>query len=311
MILRAAVAALAAALLIAAGPAAPEPATLLTGADPFAISVGKRLWLYATGSGDALESWSSHDLVHWRAHGPLLRLADIAWVRDDRVLRHFLWAPDMATANGHYYFYYSVGPQGPTPSRIGVARCERPQGPCRDSGRPVLTGGNGFEAIDPMVFVDPRSARRLLYAGGSAGARLRVFELAPDMTNITEEVPVAQPPSFTEGVFVHERGGIYYLSWSHGHWDRSDYEVLYATAPSATGPWTYRGVLLRSDSAYKGPGHHAFVQDPRTGQWLIVYHRWENVRGDGPYAGSRRIAIQPIRYDADGLIEPIRMTPRR
>ena len=311
MIRRSAVAALAAAALTAAGPALPKTVTLVMGADPFALVVGKRIWLYATGSGETLESWSADDLVHWRAHGPLLRLADIAWVRADRAPRHFLWAPDMAAANGRYYFYFSVGPQGPTPSRIGVARCDRPQGPCRDSGRPLLTGGNGFEAIDPMVFVDPRSGRRLLYAGGSAGARLRVFELAADMTTITQEMSVAQPPSFTEGVFIHERAGIYYLSWSHGHWDRSDYEVLYATAPSATGPWTYRGVLLRSDSAYKGPGHHAFVQDPRTGQWLIVYHRWENVRGDGPYSGSRRIAIQPITYDARGLILPVTMAARR
>jgi hypothetical protein len=38
------------------------------------------------------------------------------------------------------------------------------------SGKPLVTGGNGFEAIDPMVFVDPKTKTPYLYAGGSAGA---------------------------------------------------------------------------------------------------------------------------------------------
>lgn len=45
------------------------------------------------------------------------------------------------------------GRQNPTPSRIGVVveLCGEVH---RDSGRPLLTGGNGFEVIDPMVFRD-------------------------------------------------------------------------------------------------------------------------------------------------------------
>jgi len=300
-------AALAAALLLAGSGLAREIKSVLVGADPFALAAEGKLWIYPTGAGDRLDAWSSRDKLHWRKRDALLRLKDIRWIADDGAPRHFLWAPDMLAANGRYYLYYAVGPQNPTPSRVGVALCDTPQGPCVDSGKPLLTGGDGFEAIDPMVFVDPRSGRRLLYAGGSAGATLRVFELAPDLQTIMREVPVDQPPLFTEGVFMHQRRGIYYLSWSHGHWNRSDYQVLYATAPSPTGPWTYRGVILKGDTRFKGPGHHAFVQDPRTGGWLIVYHRWEGQTGDGPYPGERHIAIQPIRYGAHGLIRPIRM----
>jgi hypothetical protein len=72
--------------------------------------------------------------------------------------------------------------------------------------------------------------------------------------------------------------------------------------PSPTGPWKCRGALLISDRTFKGPGHHAFVQDPGSGEWLIVYHRWEGKAGDGPYTDDRRIAIQPITYDALGHI---------
>jgi len=303
-----ALAGLAALLLAGGGAGAADVRSVFAGADPDAIYADGQMWIYPTGHGDALEGWSSSDRVHWQDRGALLRLKDIAWAGEDHARRHYLWAPTMVAQGGRYYLYYSIGPQDPTPSRLGVATCTGPAGPCTDSGKPLFTGGAGFEAIDPMVFVDAKSGQRLLYAGGSAGAKLRVFALAPDMTTIERELPVDQPPGFTEGVFMHERGGIYYLSYSHGHWNRSDYSVHYAMAPSPTGPWKYRGAILSSQGKYKGPGHHAFVRDPATGEWLIVYHRWENKAGDGPYADDRRIAIQPITYDALGQIVPVDMT---
>lgn len=270
-----------------------------------------KYWIYPTdtGRGDKLFAWSSTDMAVWRkGEAPLLELKDIGWIDDDHARRHYLWAPDMIAANGSYYLYYSVGPQDPTPSRLGVAICETPAGPCADSGRPFVTGGKGFEAIDPAVFVDPKSGKRYLYAGGSNGATLRVWSLAPDMVTIEAEVKVDQPPRFTEGAFMHERNGTYYLSWSAGKWNMSTYQVHYAVSPSPTGPWRYRGAILKSDRRFKGPGHHSFFEDPKDGRWYIVYHRWEGKRGDGPYSDDRRIAIQKLAYRADGAILPIRMS---
>ncbi|WP_254605160.1 family 43 glycosylhydrolase [Sphingomonas bacterium] len=300
-------------LALAASTGAQEVRSVFAGADPFALFADGRMWIYPTERGDRLESWSSPDESHWTRQADLLKASDVRWIGADGASRHYLWAPDMLAADGRYYLYYSVGPQDPTPSRLGVATCAGPAGPCVDSGKPLLTGGRQsaggpFEAIDPMAFVDPRSGRRLLYAGGSAGSRLRLFELAPDMTSIARELPVDQPPLFTEGVFLHERNGIYYLSWSHGRWNTAEYSVHYAMSASPTGPWKYRGAILQSDARYKGPGHHAFVRDPATGEWLIVYHRWEGKHGDGPYTDDRRIAIQPIHYDQDGQIAPVRMS---
>jgi beta-xylosidase len=298
--------AIAAALLLAASAAGAR--SLFEGADPSALFVGGRMWIYPTGDGERLEAWASADRNGWTRRGTLLRQADIAWIGDDHAPQHFLWAPHMLAAKGRYYLYYSVGPQDPTPSRIGVAVCESPAGPCKDSGKPLVTGGDGFEAIDPMGFTDPKTGRHLLYAGGSAGATLRVWELGADLVSIARELRVDQPTQFTEGAFMHERGGVYYLSYSHGRWNAADYSVRYATAPSPTGPWTDRGTILASQGAYKGPGHHAFVRDPKSGRWLIVYHRWEGVTGDGPFQGRRRVAIQPIDYDASGLIVPVRIS---
>ena len=283
------------------------------GADPHAVLIGDELWVFPTGgpggswAADRFGAFSSRDLKTWRSRGVSLRRDNIRWIDDDGARDHFLWAPGVARRNGKWYLYYSVGPQNPTPSRIGVAVADRPQGPYRDSGRPLITGGNGFEAIDPMVFDDPRSGKSYLYAGGSAGATLRVWELTTDMVGIAREVKVDQPPMFTEGAFMHERGGIYYLSYSHGRWNGPDYSSHYATAPSPTGPWTYRGAILTSDARHQGPGHHSFVQDP-TGGWLIVYHRWESPPAEAPLKGERQVAIERVHYAADGTILPIEMT---
>jgi hypothetical protein len=65
------------------------------------------------------------------------------------------------------------------------------------------------------------------------------------------------------------------------------------------------------DASFKGPGHHSFFQDPRSGACWIAYHRGENQTGDGPYRGQRQIALDPISYDSAGLIRPIPMTGSR
>lgn len=286
------------------------------GADPHAIMIDDEMWIFPTGgpvaswSADRFFALSSPDLDEWANRGELIRIDQIGWIKDDGAPEHFLWAPGIAQRDGRWYLYFSVGPQNPKPSRIGVAVADKPQGPYRDSGQPLVTGGNGFEAIDPMVFTDAKSGKTYLYAGGSAGSTLRVWELQPDMISIKREVKVDQPPQFTEGAFMHERDGIYYLSYSHGRFNGPDYSVHYATSKSPLGPWQYQGAILTSDARHQGPGHHSFVKNGTYG-WLIVYHRWDRPPGPGPYSGERQIAIDPIRYRPDGTIEPVRMTDAR
>ena len=181
-----------------------------------------------------------------------------------------------------------------------------PAGPFTDSGKPLLTGGQGFEAIDPMVFTEGDKA--WLYAGGSAGSKLRVFELAEDMVSFKSEVTVTQPPHFTEAPFMHRRGEFYYLSYSQGRWNNPSYCVHCATSATPVGPWEYRGKILESDATRQGPGHHSFVEKPNTGEWFIVYHRWETSSKNSPLPGTRKIAVEKIEYDKEGLIRPVKMT---
>lgn len=287
---------------------------ILPGADPHALVVGKTVWIYPTWTPPRRQqfyAFSSKDLQHWQKHGPVLDFDDVHWIKDDGQSSHRAWAPAIVERRGTFYFYYAVGPQNPTPSRIGVAVGHQAAGPFTDSGRPLLTGGAGFEAIDPMVFTDPKSGKSYLYAGGSAGAKLRVFEMGDDLISLARELPVKTPPNFTEGAFMHFWNGKYHFTYSHGGWRDSSYSVHYATADSPTGPWHYHGVILSSDETHKGPGHHSFIRNPSNGKWLIVYHRWDGVIGDGPYNGFRQLAIEPVEYDAHGFIRRILMTDVR
>ena len=275
---------------------------LMPGADPYALTDAKTVWMYPTGGG-SFYAYSSQDLKTWQRHGPVLRLRDVRWA----AAGGHAWAPAVIARDGKWYFYYAIGPK---PSSIGVAVGDSPAGPFRDSGKPLLQdkGKKGFEAIDPMVFADPKSGKYYLYAGGSAGAKLRVFELNADMVGIASEIPVDTPRNFTEGVFMHYRDGLYYLSYSHGNYRNASYSVHYATAKSPTGPWTYRGAILTSDATHKGPGHHSFFTRPSDGADLIAYHRYDGVTGNGPYRTGRQIAIDRVYYNADGTIRPIIMT---
>ena len=134
-------------------------------------------------------------------------------------------------------------------------------------------------------------------------SRMRVWEMAPDMVNVAREIPVDNPPQFTEGAFMHFANGRYYLSYSHGFYGGASYSVHYATANSPTGPWQYRGPILRSDLTRKGPGHHSFVRRIRAmgnGISFIIAGKARTVAIRFEAPGGRSIDIQPLRYDATG-----------
>lgn len=285
-------------------PDPPDPrASLLPGADPHVAFFAGEYWVFRTSTvaetANTLHAYvggaPSSEPGDWSVIGPLLTLADVAWIEDDGAPVHYLWAPAVVSREGAYYLYFSVGPQDPTPSRIGVAVADNPAGPYVDSGAPLLTGGNGFEAIDPMVFVDPATDVPYLYAGGSAGSTLRLFQLRDNLVEIEQEFQIDQPENFTEAPFMHLQNGLYYLSYSNGRWNDDSYSVHYSVAPSPHGPWTYCGVLVETGPEGKGPGHNSFLEDPDDpAVWHFIYHQWDTRFTNPPYSGDRHIVFDEL-----------------
>lgn len=285
---------------------------LFDGADPdILVRKDHTYWVYPTTEGEpkkALYAHKSEDLVHWTTVGPVLETRDINWIYDDKAPSHELWAPGIFRHRHRFFLFYAVGPQNPTPSRIGVAMSGSPAGKFIDSGKPLITGDKDFEAIDPMVFNDPTTKKIYLYCGGSAGTKMHVYELNDNCFSIKKQIDVETPQSFTEAPFMHFRDGTYYLSYSHGKWDSNDYSVHYSKSTSPLGPWKYCGEILKTDSHHAGPGHHAFAKDPTTGKWYIIYHRWDKAILNGKMPAVRSVSIDAVEYDKNGLILPIVMT---
>ncbi len=303
-------------------------------ADPEAIVFGDEYWVYPTWSDDYptpqpldesrltarqkrsinrqylkqtfMDAFSSNDLVHWTKHPRILDVANIPWAE------FALWAPSAVRANGRYYLFFAANDiqSDQEEGGIGVAVADRPAGPFRDAlGKPLIGRfQNGAQPIDPFVFRDDDGQHYLYYGGWR---RCNVTRLAPDLLSLE---PFADgsvfkditPEHYVEGPFVFKRGGRYYLMWSEGGWQGPNYSVAYAIGDSPTGPFARIGKILQQDpTVATGAGHHSVIPIPGSDTWYIVYHR----RPLGTTNGNHReVCIDEMRFNADGTIQPVRIT---
>ncbi|WP_439379244.1 family 43 glycosylhydrolase [Amycolatopsis lexingtonensis] len=270
-------------------------------ADPNIVAFGDTYYLYPTTdgfdgwSGTTFSAWSSKDLVHWTDDGVILDLGpDVSWADKNA------WAPTIAERHGKYYFYFCAE------AKIGVAVSDSPTGPFVDSGKPLIAGNpDGGQAIDPAVFVDHTGQPYLYWGNGNA----YVVPLNDDMVsyNPAKITRLTGLDGFREGLFMAERHGTYYLSWSIDDTRSEDYRVGYATAPSPTGPFTNRGLLLSKDAhlGVLGTGHSSMLRVPGTDDWYLAYHRFGIPGGDGTH---RETTIDKLAFRRDGTIEPVKPT---
>ena len=253
-----------------------------------------------------LDAFSSPDLVHWTKHPHVLDIANVAWAA------YAVWAPTAIEVGGKYYLFFGANDiQSDTQTGgIGLAVSDKPGGPFKDAlGKPLIAAfHNGAQPIDPFVYQDADGQVYLYYGGWGhcnvvrLSRDLRSVEPFPDGSTFKE----ITPPGYTEGSFVIERRGIYYLMWSEGDWTGPEYRVAYATGKSPLGPFKPKGVILAQDfHIARGAGHHSVVNVPGTDDWYIVYHR----RPLGDDKGDhRQLAIDRMRFNADGSIAPVTMT---
>ena len=282
-------------LLVAAAPQVLAQRPILPDfqADPSARVFNGRLYIYpshdiAGSTGWDMVDWhvfSTDDMVAWRDHGVVFSLKDITWAK------RRAWAPDCVERNGKYYFYF------PADGQIGVAVSDAPTGPFRDAlGRPLINRGeNGIFCIDPCPFVDDNGQAYLYF--GNMNDRVGVVRLRPDMVTRDGPILLIDLPHYHEGIWVHKRDGYYYFSYP-SHLGRKIANLMeYSMARSPLGPCEYKGVILDNDSRNVHGSIAAFK-----GRWYLFYH----VQGPSPY--ERRVCVERLHYNADGTIEPMRMT---
>lgn len=266
---------------------------LFSGADPEIHYFNGKYYIYPTAeAGKRFHAYSSKDLTNWVDEGVVFDIGPgCSWAENNG------WAPGLAYKNGKYYFYYTAE------VKIGVAVSNSPTGPFVDSGAPLIaTDPFTDDIIDAMVFTDD-DGQTYIYYGGSGKSKLSVRKLNPDMVSLATASTNITPQDYTEGPYMLKRKGIYYMMYSNGYWGNDSYNVRYSTSNSPMGPWTYRGIILSSNTQDKGPGHHSVIKMGDCDEYYIVYHRYENAS-----SGDRKIAIDPMYFGSDDLIIPISMT---
>ncbi len=255
----------------------------------------------------SLDAFSSPDLVHWTRHPHILDIHNVAWAA------YAIWAPTAIHLNGRFYLFFAandIQKHDSFPGGIGVAESDQPGGPFIDAlGKPLIGEfHNGAQPIDPMVYKDDDGSIYFYYGGQG---HCNVARLADDLKSV---IPMKDgslykeitPEHYVEGPFMIKRRGIYYFMWSEGDWGDSSYGVAYAKSSSPTGPFKRVGKILQTNSSIaNGPGHHSVLQIPGTDTWYIVYHR-HPLGTTGP--NQRVMAIDEMHFDANGNIDPIRMT---
>ncbi|SES90302.1 glycoside hydrolase family 43 protein [Prevotella sp. kh1p2] len=279
-------------------------------ADPEAIVLNQRYWVYPTysapyGEQTHFDAFSSPDLVHWTKHYHVLDAYNVPWAR------RAMWAPSVVKANNRFYFFFSANDvhEGET-GGIGVAVAEKPEGPFRDAIGKPLVGHivNGAQPIDQFVFCDDDGQWYMYYGGWR---HCNVVRLAPDLLHIvpfTDGTTYKEitPQNYVEGPFMLKRGGKYYFMWSEGGWTGPDYCAAYAIGDSPLGPFRRIGKILQQDpEVATGAGHHSVIKGPGADEFYIVYHRRPLGETDGNH---RVVCIDRLEFNADGTIRPVKLT---
>ena len=78
--------------------------------------------------------------------------------------------------------------------------------------------------------------------------------------------------------------------------------IAYSTGPSATGPWTYHGVIMKKNAVVKTI-HHAIIE--HNGKSYIFYHN-DKLPTGGEF--RRSAAVEELHYNPDGTIRFIPQT---
>lgn len=270
-------------------------------------------WVYPTYSAPSgeqtfLDAFSSPDLIHWTKHNRVLDRPNVSWAT-----RSF-WAPSPVYRNGQYFLYFGANDlhNNADVGGIGVTVADNPAGPFIDPlGRPLIGKViNGAIPIDQNVFIDDDGSAYIYYGGNG---HLNVARLNDDMISLGS-LPDGQtfwevtPAGYTEGALMFKRNGIYYFMWSEDAWTGPNYRVSYAMASSPLGPFNKIGTVLSQNSNIAtGSGHHTVVNVPGTDDWYIFYHR----RPLGETNHDHRVlAYDAMHFNADGTIQPVRMTSR-
>lgn len=261
-----------------------------------------------------MERWrvySTVDMVNWTDHGVAMPRTAFSWAQEGTC-----WASQCTEKNGKYYWYMCASKPNDWKNYIGVGVSDSPSGPFKDiRRRPIVDTGTGGD-IDPTVFTDD-DGKTYLYWGNN---KLCYAELQSSMVLLNQrlgnkgvvDVPLTAEAfggvkvdgkvegvdCYEEGPWLDKRGDNYYLLYAAGGVPE---HIAYSMSKSPTGPWTYKGQVMKLQETGSFTNHCGMVH--YAGRDYFFYHTgW--TKGGGGF--NRSVAVEEMHFDAlTGEIQPI------
>jgi len=199
--------------------------------------------------------------VHWTLATHVFSSAQKpAWATGD------FWAPEIHQVGAHWVVYFSARDTDGKLS-IGAASAADPLGPYTALPQPLVHDAN-MGLIDASEFTDTDGTPYLLWKedGNAVGQHTPIHaqRLAADGLSLTgtRATLITNDQTWegavTEGPFMIEHGGSYYLFYSGNSYANASYAVGVAKASSPTGPFTKAAApIVTSTSTWVGPGHNS------------------------------------------------------
>jgi GH43 family beta-xylosidase len=270
-------------------------------ADPGVVRDGDHYVMVCT-SGSASSAFNmfvSNDLVNWTDMGRMLPSGSVpAWATND------FWAPEIHHVGSGWVAYFSAKNTDGKLS-IGAASAPTSEGPFTALPQPLVHDPN-MGLIDASEYTAPDGTPYLLWKedGNAVGKHTPIHaqQLAPDglslvgsrSTLITNDQ--AWEGAVTEGPFMVDHGGSYYLFYSGNSYATGRYAIGVARASSPTGPFSkLSGPIVVSGGAWSGPGHCSVVEGQS--ETYMVYHSWQKGYVNN---GSRYPLVDQIQWGSDG-----------
>lgn len=272
--------------------------------DPAALVSNGRVYLY-TGHDEAPEGtyayimhewlcFSSEDLVTWTEHEEPLHAGSFSWAKGDA------WASHVVECNGLFFWYVTVAHASEYGHAIGVAVADRPEGPFRDALGSALISSSlvpleeGTDHMDPSVLIDSKG-QAWIYWGRNCCRRAKLKDNMTELDGPVEEITL---PEFSEGAWLHEHNGWYYLSYGYGSPER----VGYAMSRDLSGDWAFKGILNEVPGNCE-TNRPCIIQ--YKGRWFFFYHNGA-LTGGGSH--HRSVCADALQYNDDGTLQRVRMT---
>ncbi|MET0726009.1 MAG: arabinan endo-1,5-alpha-L-arabinosidase [Leifsonia sp.] len=298
-----------------ASPGAPDLSGDLATHDPAIARDGDTWFVYSTGNQSVADGTiqvrTSTDGATWHYAGEVWDEKP-AWLTQAVPGVSNLWAPELIEHDGTWYLYYSASTFGKNTSVIALATNDTldpddPDYEWIDRGAVVgSTAHDDFNAIDPGVVEDASGTPWMAF--GSFWSGIRMVELDwSDGKRAGDGEPLRladrqSPPNAVEAPYIVEHAGEYFLFVSRDsccQGVKSTYNVAVGRADVPTGPYVDRdGVpllhdggtpVIATDGARVGPGGQSVAD----GMMALHYY-------DADQGGAFRLAILPLRWDADG-----------